>query len=462
MYDLNETYIEQLEIVAGEIQESELLQQYLEEEEEDLFIQLKEEYEPRIAAIYEEVGAQHPLQLIAVELVLLDPAFEGLFLPKILGYTVLRGEIDKNYKYVRPQEHFKEVLMAICQSTNFDILKKRIGQSIQMGFALSSDIWVTNLINAVDNKRIRHYLQSQKQERYRRDNERAVGYERYARQFKNETFHTAEFPDTVSNLKVLYNSLRDFLFYRINQKLNNDSLLEPMDALVANTLLHNEDEHLYLMTIYGSFFDLPETSRAALSSTFAQVRANIFEADEKILSFLMGLGSKEIDLTPEADRRLSALVDKTKNDQLAEYYNLIDVIHDKGYINAEVHEAIQQVYVRHEGLSMFNEGIRRTIYRYFARFIQNLDEREYPEFFEISKAFTLYMNLFGNQHFNQDIEDLSMAYISKLMTRYTDKRGKDYQDIKKFVSTVFLDLNFLEDKEVVELFKTRRKRKTDE
>ena len=72
------------------------------------------------------------------------------------------------------------------------------------------------------------------------------------------------------------------------------------------------------------------------------------------------------------------------------------------------------------------------------------------------------MGLFGNQHFNQDIKDLCMTYIAKLMVRFTDKRGKDYQDIKKFVSTVFSDLDFLQEKEVVELFKTRRKRKTEE
>ena len=52
-----------------------------------------------------------------------------------------------------------------------------------------------------------------------------------------------------------------------------------------------------------------------------------------------------------------------------------------------------------------------------------------------------------------------MAYIKKLLKRFTDKRGKDYQDVKKFVSTTFIDFGFLKEKEVVELFKTRRKRK---
>ena len=84
----------------------------------------------------------------------------------------------------------------------------------------------------------------------------------------------------------------------------------------------------------------------------------------------------------------------------------------------------------------------------------------YSDYFELSKIFPVYMELFGNQQFNQHIKDLCMKYVKRgLLKRYTDKRGKDYQDIKKFVSTNFLDLGFLSEKEIVELFKTRRKKK---
>ena len=463
MYELNSEYIEQLEVLAAEIQDSELLQQYLEEEEEELYNQLKDAYEPRIASVYEMVAVHHPLQLLAFELILLDPAFEGLFLPRILGHAVLRGEIDKHYKYVRPQEHFKEILMALCQSTNFDILKKRVGQSVQMGLALSSDIWVTNLFNQIENKRIRHYLQSQKIERFRHETERGVGYERYARQFRNEVFQTAIFPTTAAELKVYYNTLRDFLVHRVvHQPSFNQSLVQPMDELLANDELYGEDEFLYLLTIYAAFFDIPDASHQNLAAVFNDQVSSIFEADDKVLSFLLDLSAKGVDIRPAEDRRMSAIVDKRLDNQLSEYFKLVDLIHDKGYLLPEVQEAIRDTCNQHDGLSRFNEGIRRTIYRYFARFINNLEERDYPEFFEISKVFSLYIALFGNQQFNQDIEDLSMNYVRKLLAYYTDKRGRDYQDIKRFVSSSFLDLDFLEEKEVVELFKTRRKRKTEE
>ena len=57
------------------------------------------------------------------------------------------------------------------------------------------------------------------------------------------------------------------------------------------------------------------------------------------------------------------------------------------------------------------------------------------------------------------MKDLSLRYIKRLIKAYTDKRGRDYQDIKKFVKTTFIDLNFMKPKELVELFKTKRKKK---
>jgi hypothetical protein len=47
-------------------------------------------------------------------------------------------------------------------------------------------------------------------------------------------------------------------------------------------------------------------------------------------------------------------------------------------------------------------------------------------------------------------------YINKLLDFYTDRRSKDYQDIKRFVTTTFLDLGFKTEKELAELFKIKK------
>ncbi|MCO6487920.1 MAG: hypothetical protein J5I98_05850 [Phaeodactylibacter sp.] len=460
MQDLGKEYIKRLEEIANDIQESDELSQYLEEEEEEYYMQLKELFEPRIAALYDEVAEKDPLQLISLEKVLLEPEFEGLYLPKILGFSVLRGEVDAEFKYVRPQDHFKDVLLAICYSSNFDILRKRIGQSIQMGFAMSSDIWVTNLINSIENKRVRYFLQSQKLDRYRLPVERQAGYERYQRQFVSDHFHAAEFPETLSDLKILYSPLKSFILHRVGRRADNTNIIPELSALVANKEFKGNREHLEIMVLFAAFFDLEEKTHKELSRHFNDVRTSMPEFVEHFLEYILQLHNRpDVDLDPRADLRLSAVVDKSIGDDLRDYYELMDIVHTKGYINEEAQDAIKAFYVRYEGLSTINECVRQTIYNYFARLIDNLEVEDYAEYFEISKLFPVYMSIFANQQFNQQLKLLSLRYVRKLLKRYTDKRGKDYQDIKKFVSTAFQDFGFLKEKEVVEMFKTRRKRK---
>ena len=109
---------------------------------------------------------------------------------------------------------------------------------------------------------------------------------------------------------------------------------------------------------------------------------------------------------------------------------------------------------------MNNKCLRAGLLNYFTQVMENLPPESYQDYFEINKTFVQYINIFGNQKFNQAVKDLSLRYVKKLLKRFTDKRGRDYQDIKKFVKATFLDLGFMKEKELVELFKTKRKKKT--
>jgi hypothetical protein len=91
-----------------------------------------------------------------------------------------------------------------------------------------------------------------------------------------------------------------------------------------------------------------------------------------------------------------------------------------------------------------------------------LTEKEYQDYFDIAKIFSVYMKIFGNQQFNQSVEKLSMKYVTRLLHVFTDKRARDYQDVKNFISSAsLLTSGFLKEKEVTEMFKTRRKRKKE-
>src|SRR5688572_16177642 len=128
MEKLDQKYQTELDTLRGVIQSSDLLAAYLEDEEESSYQALRDAFEPQIEDLYERVADHHPLQLTTIESELLHPDYEGLYLSKVLGYSVLRGEIDQDYHYRRPQDHFKSVLLAIADSSNFEWIKSKIGQ----------------------------------------------------------------------------------------------------------------------------------------------------------------------------------------------------------------------------------------------------------------------------------------------------------------------------------------------
>jgi hypothetical protein len=459
MKELAKTFTDQLDVIAEEIQNSEELRVYLEEEEDEQYMAIRQIYEPKITKIYTEVANDYPLQLLALEKYLIDIKFEGLFLPRILGFSVLRGVINDDYKYIRPQSHFKDILLAICNSSNFDLIKQRIGQTIQIGFALSSDIWITNLVNLISNKRIRYFLSGLKAPKFRDKRSRALGYARYSNQFRSDNYMSTEFPTTVAELKTLFPSVRKFIIYRIENKGKNVSFIPEIKAFLDNDLFKNTPEYVEMLALYGHFFELNETDQAHLKASFNDARQRISEFEEQWWDLLISLRKTKLDIDPAADRRISAILDFSVDDQLSQFYKLTDEIHTKGYMNEEASEAVKAFYGQHEGMSPINRCLRATIFGYLKRYMDNLMLDQYSEYFELSKIFPTYIDIFTNQKFNQNIKELCMAYVKRLLKKYTDKRGKDYQDIKRFVSSNFLDLGFLTEKQIVELFKTRRKKK---
>ena len=211
-----------------------MLTAYLEEEEDDDYKALADFFEPQIQELYLKVADHHPLQLVALENELLDPAFEGLYIPKILGYSVLRGYVNESYKYYRPQDHFSGVLEAIINSSNFEMISKRIGQSVQIGFALSSDIWITNIINNISNKKVKYFLQSQKLEKYRNPDIRRIGLIKYRRQFQSLNYQSTEFPDSIADLQAFAPSIKEFLLYRSDKNYDNSSLHKHLNDFINN------------------------------------------------------------------------------------------------------------------------------------------------------------------------------------------------------------------------------------
>ena len=110
MENLDSLYLDKLSELKEKFLASPALAKFHETEEEEDFQTLRELFEAPIADLYEEVANNAPLQLPALEEALLDEELEGLFTPKMLGFSILRGNLSKDMHYSRPQDQFKKIL----------------------------------------------------------------------------------------------------------------------------------------------------------------------------------------------------------------------------------------------------------------------------------------------------------------------------------------------------------------
>lgn len=466
MYELNEAYSQHLDVIAEAIQASPNLASYLEEEEDQFYDALKLEFEPQIEQAYQQMIDFSPLEIESFELKILDEKFEGLFLPRILGYAVLRGEVTDHAYYARQNNHFGEILKAIAQNSNFDQLSSRIGQSIQCGFALSSDIFVSSLINDVSSKRVRQFLQAQRSSDALTMEGRRRIERRFRRQFRGRNYHYAPFPVNMVELTSYTNALIDFLLFRVSGDLNNDALLPTLQEMITRPEFAGRQELLKPMAIYGAYFSPDEESKAeAIAALNRERKANQEVTADTILGFILELKSNpDVRFGAEEEQQLGTIVDRSIEGDLTAYFNLTDKIHANGFVSPDVHEDIQEELPKHSGLSDFNENIRQTIFGYFNKLATGLgtSEEEYLQWYEITgKQIPAYIRIFGNESFNQQLRSLAKKYTRELLKVYTNKRGKDYRDIKKTTMTTWMDYGFMSEKQLKEYFKTPRKKKSE-
>ncbi len=460
MQELDKRYTTVLDNIKTSIQLSEELKTYLDSEEDEDYKALVQAHEGSIHELYSQVAIENPLQLVPLERYLLDEQYEGLYLPKALGYAVLRGRVNENIKYERPQDHFSDILDFILTCSNFEQVKLRVGQSIQIGFALSSDIWITNILAKVTNKRAKTFLESQKSTAYRDVKIRNTGLVKYRRQFASLNYATAIFPSDKTELLVEAGTLKDFLILRGLSEHNNDNLKPHINKFLASKDLYNKEEFYELCLIIALHFDLNAEGQSALKAALTEIRSTMDTNSGEFFNLLNNHSSKIKGASIESEKRLSSAISKDLNDKVSTYFKMLDVVNTKGYVHPEATNAIREYYYQNEGLSDENEAIRKSILAKLSAFLNNLSITEYNEYFEINKIFSEYMEIFSNQKFNQDLKDLSLKYVKKCLKAYKDKRSKEYQDIKKFVKSTYVDYGFMTEKQVTELFKTKRKPKT--
>jgi len=271
------------------------------------------------------------------------------------------------------------------------------------------------------------YLNSQKVDRYRNVLNRRTALVKYRKQFESLVFSSADFPKTAAQLRLNASTIKSFLRYRVK---------------------HDFDNRMN----YGKGKE--QDIRSAFDSLREQEGFEdwYFENLLEVQSDKKGVSDQEY-------KNLSEVISKGKADKVSAFYNVMDIVLSKGFVHEDSVETVRNYYNMNEGQSNENSCVRGAILSSFDKVMSNLPEDAYADYFEINKTFGQYMDIFSNQKFNQDVKSMSLKYVKRLLKKYIDKRGKDYQDIKKFVRATFADFDFMTEKQLVELFKTKRKKK---
>ena len=459
MEALSQDYKQRLEDIKSAIQESELLSTYIDSEEPDDYSAFKEAFESEIADLYQEVANVAPLQIESLELALLDEGLEGLYLPRILGYAVLRPRVDSRGFYYRPQEHLRQVMHAIAQSAAFPELERRIGQGVTVALALSTNVWVSNLLEAIPNKIPRNFYSSKNDPGIRTPEQRLKVHARYARQFAKENYATASIPTNVEEATVTFPDVLKFLEYRYGNEVDNTSLATPLYDLLTREELKSIPGYKSVLTLTGMFQEMPTANENKMRDLLRGASAESTFPDP-YFKFLASLHhGSSVEITADVDRRMGLRLGTSGKGLVQQYYGLVEKIHSTGINNLETQDAIRIFIGDQKGLSDVVECVRQTVLRYFKAMLGGLDTDNYTEFFEASKLFSVYFDIFDNESFKQEVRTLSTRYVKSCIKVYTDKRGRDYQDIKKFVKRTFVDLGFMTEREVTNFFKTKRTRK---
>ena len=295
--------------------------------------------------------------------------------------------------------------------------------------------------------------------KYRDLPSRRFGYQKYKKQFDELNFHTAEFPENAGDLPVFYPELKNFLVQRILLGKTIDNIDPYVGKLASEASMWGHWEFVYLIGLVSNYFTFGSATTTEINNAINSARAKNSNFTSTYFEFLKELLLSDIPVDSDCNDRISNRLDKSIKDDFTKYYSLMDILHVNGWIHEDSVVAVRDFYDQHEGLSTINECVRLTIYKFFSKIVRNLELADYGTVIELFKVMTAYINTFNNQHFNQSTKKRTLWFVKKFNKQYTDKRSKEYQEVKKFIASTFTELGLMVPKEVTEFFKTKRKKK---
>lgn len=146
------------------------------------------------------------------------------------------------------------------------------------------------------------------------------------------------------------------------------------------------------------YYRLDGDNSKKLTQVFNKLRKEKSNFDIDFFAYFLQFVDDKANFIIDAVGNLSKFIDKSIEDELSRFFWLMDIVYTKGYVAAETIDAIRKYYNEHEWLSNQNRCLRHSLNNRFSKFFNTLSEKDYHEFFEMFKTFSIYMDIFSNEN----------------------------------------------------------------
>lgn len=449
------TYSKRLDAVKKFLSDSAEYQAYLESEEREEYKAVADKVEPYLQSLYNEIAEKNPMEIIEFEEILTDEALEGIFVDKLMYFTILRASVDENYRFERSQERLEELILFAAQSSSFEAMQRSLLLPVRLAFSLSSGIWGNKVIGKIKNKSAREFFQRQFGEATRDDHARAVQYRSLKKRFKEIKYQSASVPTDNINWKTEFADFRNFLVDRIGAGHDNTTVKASLYEFLENDAFKGTDEQIELLCIFIHFIELDDEDFDKVETVLNELRKGE-GFDESYFGILLKVMKMDMPIDLDRIGIINDLLDTDHKDSLLGFYELLTNFSVKDFMDEEIVESVEIFSGRHRELSPIMTCFKHLLIRIIdAEVVKHLND-DYTQLFQSMHIYDGLAEAFLEKSYRQDIKEILVEYMKSLMF-YFEKGSTEYKAIKAMVMDAPVKNNFVTTKEVRALYRAQLK-----
>ncbi len=451
---LDSEFITKFEAIKSFMMGHETYQNYIDQIDQESFDAMKATLDPYLMALFNDVAGKAPLQLIALEDLIMDEELEGLFLPEILTFNVLRASVNDKSKFTRTPDRLERIIRFICISPGFDFIKNTIRLPLRLSLVMSSSIWGHKLAESIQARRSREYILQQLQEARRDEHASALQYKRLRDTYRHIAYQSAPVPVPGSTWKIQYIDFRKFIIDRINHSQDNAALKPSIYEMLNEEYFSGSEEIIELLILLAHFFELEDDDFEAVEELFARFRANHSSFNEVYFDILRSLLLKdELTFSTSNAAIISDLLESTKGgDDLTEFYHLMTACDESELLTEDFVAKVELFSSQHRELVPVTSCLKIILLQIIDHEISEILGSDYTTLPDRIYLYDRIAEAFLEASYRESVAEVIVGHLKVLMFYY-DKSEPEFKEIKKMVGGTPVDYGFITMKEIRSLYR---------